>query len=176
MDIAGLDLVVPSSVAGTGVSVSASGKVTFSGSAAININGCFSAAYDSYLIVTSYTKVSGGNVFLRYRAAGSDATAGNYNLQYWFGNDTSLSVGRLVSQDTHACGSGGTSVTGNHIYVVGPYLAQPTLLRSLQHDPYLNASFQDRVGVHTLSTSYDGCTIYGADGLTGTLTIYGLSQ
>ena len=50
-EIAGLTLITPSSVAGSGVSVSASGKVTFTAATSVSVNGVFSATHDNYLVV-----------------------------------------------------------------------------------------------------------------------------
>ena len=46
-EIAGLKLITPSSVDGSGVSESASGKVKFTAATEISVNGVFGSTYDN---------------------------------------------------------------------------------------------------------------------------------
>lgn len=73
-DDMGLRLIHPTSATGTGtVSLGANGKVTFSGSTTISLNGIFSAAYDNYLmLVTMTTANAQNNIVGRWRGAGAD--------------------------------------------------------------------------------------------------------
>lgn len=177
-EIAGLSLIVPTSVAGSGVSVSASGKVSFSAATAVNINGCFSATYDNYLLVACYLATSAvNNFFYRLRASGSDATGSDYTRQTLWGNNTSVTGGR----STGTYGGAGLMSTGArdgaHLYLYGPFLAQPTASISLNAGGPSPANLYDEATTHSLSTSYDGISIIpGAGNITGSLTIYGFSQ
>lgn len=178
-EIAGLKLIVPSSVAGSGVSVSASGKVTFTAATSMNINGVFSATYDNYLIVVRYASASGGvALFARMRSAGTDDSGNNYAYQYLNAENTSVSGGRSTSQNVARVGQAASDQRqGEHIYIYGPYLAQPTAFRNVNAGALTNASITDYAATHSLSTSYDGITLSAqSSNLTGALTIYGLSQ
>lgn len=176
-EIAGLKLIVPSSVAGSGVSVSASGKITFTAATSISINGCFSSAYDNYLAVFSFTGNGSGNVGMRMRLSGTDATgASDYTMQYIYVDNTTILAARQTA-DVASCATRATTKSGTHMYFYGPYLAQPTAFRTVQVAPFNTVGIEDRAATHNQSTSYDGWTMYPyAGNITGTMTIYGLSQ
>jgi hypothetical protein len=180
MTIAGLKLIVPTSVAGSGVSVSASGKVTFTAATAVNVNGCFSATYDNYLCVTNVVgSTNNQNLWFRLRASGTDASGSNYTRQYLAATSTSVFGARSTSQTTGFNGWLDGGRNGSHLYLYGPYLAQPTASRAVTSASEAggSASIADDACTHSLSTSYDGITLLPSSGtLTGTLTIYGLSQ
>jgi hypothetical protein len=177
-EIAGLKLIVPTSVAGSGVSVSASGKVTFTAATSISINGCFSADYDNYLIVFRSDDSGGGlGFYFRMRASGSDATGSNYTLQQLSANSTTVSGARVTSLTYGQSHITGEEPYGVHMYFYGPYLAQPTAQRSVTVSTFSTVSIYDEVNTHSLSTSYDGITLYPSAGSsTGALCVYGLSQ
>lgn len=178
-EIAGLKLIVPSSVsAGTGTaSVSASGKVTFTSADNVSVNGVFSATHDNYLIVIQQTGPNGENAELRWRASGSDASGSNYVRQFLNANSTTVS-GSRDTQSVFNYGVGSTNPDGYHIYIYGPFLTQPTAARSVTALSSGGARIVDLANTHSLSTSYDGFTLRSQLGttFTGTLTVYGLSQ
>lgn len=181
-EIAGLKLIVPTSVAGSGVSVSASGKVTFTNeTTTISVNGVFSSTYDNYLIVVRATNSTGaGGMLFRLRASGADASGSNYTYQYLLANSTSVTGARSASQTFGQSTPTRTLAGGDHIYIYGPHLAQPTAFRSVNvaggtgSDPIIF----EFANTHSLSTSYDGFSLIPAASYpsTGALTVYGLSQ
>ena len=178
-DIAGLKLIVPTSVAGSGVSVSASGKVTFTAATSVSVNGCFSATYDNYLIVVRF-KIADDNYWLlnRLRASGSDATGSNYVNQRLAATSTTI-VGARSTDTSFLSGRGGTAnMSGTHIYLYGPNLAQPTAHRCVMVSGDAGAYIDEFAGTHSLSSQYDGFSLAPelSSSLTGALTIYGLSQ
>ena len=175
-EIAGLKLIVPSSVAGSGVSVSASGKVTFTAATEIAVNGCFSATYDNYLIVVK-TSGAGGNSFFNYRASGVNAT-GNYTQQYIYADNTTVGAARQSQTNVAIISeSSDTGGSGSHIYLYGPFLSQPSAGRTVQVAGINGSWIEDRAHTHSVSSSYDGFRFYTNSGShTGALTIYGLSQ
>lgn len=77
--LAGLQLVTPTSVAGTGVSLSGS-TVNFTGASAVSVNGCFTSTFSHYRIVVdiSAASVANAQITARLRAAGSDTAGTNY--------------------------------------------------------------------------------------------------
>jgi len=170
------ELITPSSVAGSGVSLSGA-KVVFTAATTININGVFSATHDNYLIVVRMKPASlNPNLQARLRVSGTDATASNYTRQYLVAGGTSVSGGRSTeSYATVGFASGGEG--GSHVFIYGPALAQPTAFRSVCVSAFADAYIQDDACTHSLSTAYDGITLYpSSDNITGALTIYGLSQ
>ena len=179
-EIAGLKLIVPSSVAGSGVSVSASGKVTFTAATSVSVNGCFSSTYDNYLIVMrGIGSVASENYRGRLRLSGTDASGSNYVFQLLAANGATVSGARPAAQ-TYAEFSytGATTLRdGCHVYVYGAALAQPTAFRSVTMSALNDAAIADYACTHSLSTAYDGITLFPSSGnITGSLTIYGLSQ
>jgi hypothetical protein len=178
-EIAGLKLIVPSSVAGSGVSVSASGKVTFTAATSVSVNGCFTSTYDNYLIVMRHVhSTTTRTVNARLRASGSDASGSDYTVQELLAGSTTVSGFRHTSQTFARVGvTSNEQRSGDHIYIYGPYLAQPTAFRNIDVCGYNNATIYDYASTHSLSTSYDGITFYpNSDNMTGVLCIYGLAQ
>jgi hypothetical protein len=180
-EIAGLKLIVPSSVAGSGVSVSASGKVTFTAATTISINGCFSATYDNYLVVMRSVASTGTGLDIRMRLAGTDnSTANSYVNQVIYANGTTVAAaprGTLSLADDIAASYPSTQ-NGAHFYFYGPYLAQPTSGRGISALGFSGGYINEGAWTHNQSTSYDGFTIQsdGAPTLTGALCVYGLAQ
>src|SRR4051812_23277948 len=78
----GLTSVIPTSVAGSGVAVGAAGVVTFTAATVVNINGCFTSSYDSYLVVVDVPTTSATLTITGvFRLAGTDVTTANYDLE-----------------------------------------------------------------------------------------------
>jgi hypothetical protein len=180
-DIAGLKLIVPTSVAGSGVSVSASGKVTFTAATTININGCFTSSYDNYLIVfRSDDSANGQGFYFRMRLSGTDATGTNYTFQELSADNNTVAGSRTSSANYGMSHIGGQEPYGVHMYFYGPALAQPTARRSVAAPAFSGAAptaIYDHAVTHSLSTAYDGLTLYPSSGTaTGALCVYGLAQ
>lgn len=78
----GLVPIIPSSVSvssGTG-SIASDGKVTFTGAQTVTLNNVFSAAYDSYRLIQTYTTGTTGTTGYRLISGGTDLSAASY----WF--------------------------------------------------------------------------------------------
>ena len=172
-------LITPSSVAGSGVSLSGA-KVVFTTANSININGVFDSTYDNYLIVIRNLGNTNISVDARLRLAGSDASTTAYTRQVLDAYGTTVSGTRDTSQTwARLMNARSTQNGGAHIYIYGPALAQPTAFRSVTIDPQsAGVAIADNACTHSVSTAYDGITLFvqGADTTTGALTIYGLSQ
>jgi hypothetical protein len=172
---AGLAKIVPSSVAvgsGTG-SASALGTVTFSGASSVSLNSVFSSAYENYRIVYSLTLASAADVFYRLRSGSTDATGSDYVTN-------AMSAASVVNNGraTNAywyCNNFATATEFSGIFdLFNPFKAQVTSGLWQQYGTtgatnFYNAS-ADR---HNLTNSYDGVTMYAAQNMTGTLSIYG---
>ena len=178
----GMDLITPTSVAGSGVTLSG-GLVTFTAATAVSVNGCFSATYDNYLISVrnSWASTTGQPYLdLRLRLSGSDASAANYSyvLTQAF---TAISVdtsafGATLAHITRA-GDVNDGLGGGNVSIFAPFLAQRTSIVSDHAIPYSNTSMKRTLagGDHSLATSYDGFSLIpSASTITGTLRIYGL--
>jgi hypothetical protein len=147
-----------------------------------SINDVFSATYDNYKILfNNFTGSGGPQVNLRLRSSGTDASGANYNRQYIFANNTSLSGLRstgLTSFDTvsHART---TYPVPLEIFLVNPFQATETSLVSLNDDGQTGTNIRLFLANynHTLTTSYDGFTIIPASGtITGSVSVYGFRK
>lgn len=179
-EIAGLKLIVPSSVAGSGVSVSASGKVTFTAATTINVNGVFSATYDNYLVVMQHNASGTDFQAVRMRASGTDnTTASSYVSQRLDANSTTVAGARETESYARGPGLSSAERSGYHLYFYGPNLAQPTAGRLVSVWGLSSGYIRDVAFTHNQSTAYDGFTLYPSAGsvtATGALCVYGLSQ
>lgn len=90
----GLVSMVPTSVAGTGVSVAANGLVSFTGASTININGCFTSEFTNYRINVFAVHSTSAAFNGLLRASGSDLTASEYQRQTLTASSTTVSGGR----------------------------------------------------------------------------------
>ena len=175
----GMVLLTPTSIthAGTSASVGANGQVTFTAVTSLSLNGVFSADFDNYVIVSTNSIATGGNVSitLRLRSSGTDATGTDYAVQFVQASSTTVSAIRatgLTSATTRADDEG---LSGWHTYVYGPAVAQPTAFRNTGFFINNGATIRDDACTHSLSTSYDGCTIAPASSeITGKLAVYGI--
>lgn len=174
MNGVGLWKITPTSVAGTGVSLS-SGQVVFSGSTAINVNGCFTSDYRRYRVEINYTHTVGQVLYWRLRAAGTDATTNNYGYITAYRSYAAAAQGNFNGNalSTSVLGYGTANNVGFLSFDIdAPQLAERTSIVG-------NCSWQDAgawVGSqHSLQTAYDGMTFFIASGgtTTGTINIYG---
>lgn len=177
MNAVSLWKVAPTSVAGTGVSLS-SGRVIFSGSTAISINGCFTSDFRRYRVEVNFTNTVGQVFYWRLRAAGSDANTNNYSYITAYRSYAAAAQGNFngsaLSTSPLAYG------TANNIAFLAfdidaPQLAERTSVTG-------GCSWQDAAAwvgsQHSLQTAYDGMTFFIASGgtTTGTINIYGYTN
>ena len=173
---AGLDLITPTSVAGTGVTVSG-GAVSFSGSSTVSVNGCFTATYDNYMMeIAIDTVATAGNYFtLRVRAAGSDISTATYNFQTIQAGSTTISSSRATSQTSARLGYVEPSQSSvARVDVFNPARAVPTNFLSFNNEQVTAPYWHQIANVNTNATAYDGFSILSANAITGTVRIYGL--
>ena len=178
----GLVTMTPTSIAhsGTSATINADGSVDFSAVTSLSLNGVFTSSFDNYLINVRLNVSTDDNIYIRYRASGTDATATNYTRQYLAVGGT-LKVGERITSASVAGITYASSASNNGVavHVYGPYLAQPTASRSVTTSGYLNAFMQDEATTHSLSTSYDGFTIFPATGaltITGNIAVFGYEE
>lgn len=76
----GSTAVIPTSVSGTGVTLGAGGKVSFTGSSFVVVNGCFTSDFDTYRIEVDSTSSGAATYTWVMRLAGTNATTA-YDLQ-----------------------------------------------------------------------------------------------
>ena len=176
----GLVQIVPTSVAvgsGSG-SVDANGAVTFSGASSVSLNSCFSATYDNYLVLVSYTGTGTAvDLNIRLRLSGTDATgAGTYKSQYIDASSTSVS-GARDSNTYHLIGTSSSTASmlqSSKVHLYDVFKASPTAIQAENQSNLSSGYLRIVGGSHTVSTAYDGFTVYpGSGNLTGLIRVYG---
>ena len=177
----GLILLTPTSIAYTGTSatVSANGSVSFSACSSLSLNGVFSADYDNYMVV-AWTKHTTGTQpgYLRLRAGGTDnSTASSYVRQNIEVNGTVIAAGRVTDTRANLFAPCNNPLDGTIINFYGPYLAQPTAMRSITQVGINGAYIADGAATHNQSVAYDGFTMYVVSGVYGgRVAVYGMRK
>ena len=174
---AGMDLITPTSVAGSGVTLSG-GKVSFSAATAVSTNGCFSAAYDNYLVLMDFSAASvSDNLALRLRLAGTDAatayitglTFTSFNSNAGGFNGSALGVTGFLGLYNHT--SGGAA----RVNIFSPALARKTIFTADGGNFEAAGNGRTVQGEHTTATAYDGFSVLPSSGnVTGSLRVYGM--
>ena len=167
----GMDLITPTSVAGSGVTLSG-GVVTFSAATTVSVNNCFSATYLHYLVIASAIGSTSAGGRLRLRVGSVDASGTDYRTKGINVDGSATVTGAYSLQSTAFVGAFYTTTTATRIEVFSPFATTPTQIAS---NCNAETSWFYESNNHALSTSYDGFTYYPASGnTTGTLRIYGL--
>jgi hypothetical protein len=177
----GLVVMTPSSIAysGTSASINADGSVDFSAVTELRLNGVFTSDYDNYMITWRGTTSVSSGIFARLSVGGVDnSTTSSYTRQYIDVDGATITAARAsYSFFASPIASAAVQRAGSTMYLFGPYLAQPTALRSVNAHDASSAYFFDGAFTHNQSTSYDGIYIYPPSGnMTGLLTVAGWVQ
>ena len=167
----GLSLITPTSVAGSGVTLSG-GQVTFTAASSVSLNGCFTATYNNYRILVSGLSSASDSYRARLRLAGTDATAATYTHQRIAGSVTTVSTVGGSTDTFFYVGDSDTTVSAWSIDMFNPALAVAT--QHLTLNLRTPRTVQTIVGLHTTDTAYDGITFFPPSGtITGSLRVYG---
>lgn len=172
--------IIPTSVAGTGVTVGASGKVSFTASTSISLNGIFTSTYDHYKVEIYTTASSTAVLRVVLRSAGTDATAANYDYTLLYANSGSPSSATVAANANWTLNASISSTVMKHnLELTNPFLASMTTAigRSVAYASAVAPLIGNFGGGHRLSTSYDGLTFTASTGsLTGTIRVYGYNN
>ena len=173
----GSTLMVPT-VAGTGVTVSTLGRVTFTGSTGVSLNNCFTSAFKNYRLDIVVTAASAsGAVVAVLRSGGADNVAGNYVYETLSGSATTAAAaasGAVTSWALAPSGITGYAALSADLYQ--PQIADLTLI-GVGYKIRSSATTMT-VGVmggfHGLASSFDGLTFTSTSGtITGYATVTG---
>jgi len=179
-ELGGMVLLTPTSidVVGTSATVGANGSVEFSAITSLRLNGIFSADYDNYVISIRATSSIDTGYGIRLSSGGTDENApwNYYTRQVLSAYDTTIVGARVAYNYFRAIGiSYNVTASGTNTTLYGPYLAQPTALRSTPVTDDFGARFLDGAHTHSLSNSYDGINLFPESGnITGLISVYGL--
>jgi len=146
---------------------------TASADSSVSINGCFTSTYTNYRIVTKLT--TSGNAYINYRlrASGSDASGSNYNRQSLQGLSSTASAFASASNTLGYLNiNQHTGLIQTSVDIFGPQVAAATGFSIVTYSakPAVEVTGTE----HTLSTAYDGITIFASTGtITGSIFVYG---
>lgn len=155
-------------------------STTFTASSSVSVESCFSANYNNYVITMAIRGSVASFARWRLRSGSTDATAANY-FRYGYTtayNSGSISTYNAGSETSWVPSAEYGSTSGGFGYsridLFGPFQTQTT-------GALINVNNTDGAGsynlnlAHTLSTSYDGFTVFPNSGtITGTITVYGV--
>jgi hypothetical protein len=170
----GLVAIAPTSVAGSGVTVS-NATVTFSGSNPVNVNGVFSSTYKNYKVLINISTSSQVILSYRLRVSGADNNTGNYSEQRLIADSTTLLGVRATGQTS---GTIGQLVLNDFSFydcnLFQPFETTKTGLM-VTGTTFVGGSYiSDLAGQFGAATSFDGFSIFPVSGtITGTLSVYG---
>ena len=153
--------------------------VSISAAASVQINDCFSASYENYLIMVNGSNSIANDINLRFSSGGTpNTTANSYNGQRLQANSTTVSAARDIG-NRGDCGYFQTSTqpSGIKIHIFRPYIAERTLWTSeasIDSSGGVSNNVYLRYGFHNQTASYDGI-YFEPDGgnMTATFRIYG---
>jgi hypothetical protein len=172
----GMTAIVPTSVAGSGVTLASDGRVSFAASSSVNINGLFAAPYTHILMdVNVSTQSIAGSVNLRVRLAGTDDSGTNYSFTQRTSNaGTTASTGVASVASYQLTGTGVAHFFKTDIWNLSASLA--TRMNVAGYTANTGGVHIDlsSSGFHGTGTAYDGLTLIPTAGvLTGDVKFYG---
>ena len=176
-ELGGMVLLTPTSIAysGTSASIGANGSVEFSGVNDLELRGVFVGDYDNYMVTFSTRSGASCAVNAQFLSGTTPIAGSNYVRQYLFVDSTSVLAGRGAATTSFRIHQDeGTQSVGTVVYFYGPYLAQPTAIRTNEVLDGSNAILLDSATTHSLSASYDGLKLITAVAITGLVSVYGL--
>jgi hypothetical protein len=140
---------------------------------------CFSANYDNYLFVVRglWTSSPGCSTWLQLHDGSNPVTSG-YTAQFMEFNNTAKGAARASENGWFTGRFTNPIPTGQHLYVYGPALLQPTAYRSVVASANNTASIRDDAGTQSSPTSYSSARLYtnSSIGFDASVTIYGFTK
>ena len=165
--------------ASTGSGMTLITTVNLSASGNFNINGCFSATYDNYLVkMTNLQGSTALTLTFGYRSGSTNSTS-NYDSNGYYQQSGSatitgtqaVNVGRL---DTLDCGSTTTTQGFAEITINAPF---KTTMTTFNYNAQIFDAIVVRSGDHSSATSFDSMWFTLSTGtITGNISIYGLAK
>jgi len=170
--------VIPTSVAGTGVSVGAAGKVTFAAATTVSVNGCFTSTYENYYIEMLIVHSTSTSTTMRLRAAGTDDSSANYDVQQLLASGATASAVQSLAGTSWFLAGVSSTQENESITVNAPALALATEAistnRGTANPMVAGNGLAFKMMQHRSLTAFDGFTLTPSAGtITGYLRIYG---
>lgn len=174
----GLVPITPTSVAGTGVTLSGN-VVSFSAATSVSLNGCFTSAFADYQIEFTVTNgsVALGGTF-RLRAGGADLSTGTYSQQLTY-NSAPTTLATVYQSSLTAWSWAAAAYFGHRatIKLFSPAIAvNKSVLVSSGGYGSSAVTKAELACLNTSTAAYDGITFLPSTGnFTGTVRVYGLA-
>ena len=147
---------------------------SFTTSATVNVNDCFSTTYKNYLILVNNTATSGNfDLNFRFRVSGSDNTTSNYNHFGIFMDGSSVANVGASSADKWDIGSS-IGLGFYQLWIHAPFESETTGFEALNGSA---SRYKIKGGNFSASTSFTGFSLLtSSNNMTGTLRVYGLAD
>ena len=176
-----LNGIIPTSVAGTGVTVSPNGLVTFTNASSVSLNGVFSGSYDNYRVTwNSSTRTASVSTGFQLRAAGTNLSSATYDYVKGLDSGTTRSVTSSSSNTNfpidHGVAAGQTS---NGVMDIFSPAATTAATGTIQASVLASsACYSTQVSFANEATaSYDGFTLSVSSGtFSGVIRVYGYNN
>ncbi len=175
----GLVPIVPTSIGGTGVSVNAAGRITYTNATSIIVNGCFTSAFRNYRVSIDGSGTAATLVFL-LRASGTNSITNYDRTENVARNATVASSTSLNGTSATVIGFANTLMQAD-MEISGPQLAAPTTFLSrggVHANPAVLSTANGLVlnyMSHRASTAYDGFELQLSGSQSGVVRIYGFA-
>lgn len=181
VNLTALNGIVPTSVNGTGVAMTANGQVTFTNASAVNVNGVFTGSYDNYRIVwNSSTRSASTTMYIRLRQAGTDITTATYAFNKGYDTGTARTVQQTTAATSAAmdAAAGAGMTSDGYTDIFGPSKAGYTSGTGLCFLWDGSTPYTVTTGFYnSTATTSDGFTMFPATGTwSGTLRVYGYNN
>lgn len=173
--------IIPTSVAGTGVTVSPNGVVTFTNASTVSLNGVFSGSYDNYRVTwNSPTRSAAVSTAFRLRAAGTDLASATYDYVKGLDSGTTRTVSSSSSNTNFPIDHGAAAGQASNgvMDIFSPALGTGTTGTIQASALASSACYSTQISFANESTaSYDGFTLSVSSGtFSGTVRVYGYNN
>ena len=156
------------------------GTYTMPGTATTySLNSVFTSTYTNYMLVGKIVGASTGNIFIKLRASGSDASGSDYDsVIAYFGVTQSDGVSKFNASSSGFYIDNVGNDNSCSIEFQRPQEAVKTffLQQGMNYFTAVNGYWRTGGAIHQLATAYDGFTITGGSNLSGTFQLYGLAK
>lgn len=183
VNMPGLNLIVPTSVSGSGVTVSNRGTVTCTAATAPIINGVFTSRFANYAIEIDLTISAAAALRLQLSASGTPATTA-YDNQRLVVISTAANASQALNDSGFLIGGALSVASAQHAGTVKLYRpavavgTAGTVHMAVNANP-MTVNTGQHIGalMHRPTTAYDGLAFVPASGnLTGTIRVYGINE
>jgi hypothetical protein len=141
----------------------------------VNINGCFSAAYQNYRVYLNLNGPTAAEIRVRLRSAGTNATTGYTTQVLQAAGSSVFAVRDTTSQAWSIAAVRSAGRTFSPFDVSNPFVAAESAFMAPANDPASGATLDIRSGSHSTALSYDSLAFFlDAGTFTGTIRVYGL--